>query len=93
VLQGNLTNSLPTGYALVGSKVPQTGAVKTTLEFPATSGTIVYKYNDPTPGYNASSYSSGSGTWNPSEPTINVAEGFFSFQPAPVNWVRSFTVQ
>jgi len=88
VLQGSLTNAVPQGFAMLGSKVPQTGLVQTDLAFPATLGTIVYKF---AAGFQASSYNGA--TWNPSQPTINVGEGFFSFQPSAQTWVRTFTVQ
>lgn len=88
VLQGNLTNALPTGFSLVGSQVPQGGALQTALEYPVSNGTIVYKWNA---GFE--SYNFLGGAWSPSEPIVSVGEGWFSFKPAGQEWVRDFTVE
>jgi hypothetical protein len=88
VLQGSLTNSLPAGFSLIGSKVPQAGGVQTVLGYPAAVGNIVYKW---APGFSGSSFDGA--VWSPGEPVINVAEGFFSSRGASADWVRNFTVQ
>jgi hypothetical protein len=88
VLQGSLTNAVPQGFSILGSKVPQAGLVQTDLGFPSSLGSIVYKW---TGFFNAFSYDGA--TWSPSQPSVNVGEGFFSFSPSAKNWVRTFTVQ
>jgi hypothetical protein len=88
VLTGNLTNSLPTGFALVGSKVPQQGALQADMSYPVVNGTIVYKWVNPS----LSAYNYLGGSWAPSDPVMNVAEGWFSYKPAAVDWVRNFTI-
>jgi hypothetical protein len=87
VLQGDLTNSLLAGFNMVGSKVPQAGGLQTDLGYPVSNGSLVYKWTTTFASY------SYAGSWAPSEPQLQVAEGFFAYKPAAVNWVRSFTVQ
>ena len=89
VLQGSLTNAVPSGYAIRSSKVPQAGAITTVLGFPGAPGDIAYKYSG---GYSAFVYDEFDLSWTPSEPVINVGEAFFSFKGASVDWVRNFTV-
>jgi hypothetical protein len=88
VLQGALSTSLPAGFSLIGSKVPQQGGVQTVLEYPAVSGNIIYRW---APGFSPSSFDGA--IWSPSEPVINVAEGFFASRGASATWTRNFTVQ
>jgi len=89
VLQGSLTNALPTGFAIRSSKVPQSGLITTTLGFPAQADDVVYTYNG---GYTTYIFDNLDLVWSPSEPTINVGQAFFSKKVAGENWVRNFTV-
>ena len=84
VLQGSLTNNLPTGYNLVSSMVPQAGNVFSALGIPldpagSQDGDTIYIYNS---GYAISTVDSQ----NPPSlldgnqtPTVNVGQGFFYF--------------
>lgn len=94
VLQGSLTNSLPTGYQMVGNKVPDAGVINTLGLVPPNSSKV-YKFNSSlgTVGdwdiYNKTSF----GVWSPSQPSLDVAESILTFLPSSYDWVRNFTVQ
>jgi hypothetical protein len=88
VSQGSLTNSLVSGFNMVASQVPQSGLVQTDLELPIANGDQVFRYD----GTSFTSYSSTIFGWTPSEPTVEVAEGFFVKKNAPANWTRNFSV-
>jgi hypothetical protein len=91
VLQGNLTNNIPTGFSILSSMVPQTADVTALgLTTVAANGDTVYRYDIPSQGYTSATYLFGS--WNPAPPTINVGEAFFFKGSAPKSWVRSFSV-
>jgi hypothetical protein len=89
VMQGNLTNALPAGYALVSSMVPQEDKV-TTLGYPPAAQDTLYLWDVAGQAY--LSYIYNFGRWTPSEPTIKVAEAFFAKKKAAANWVRVFSV-
>jgi hypothetical protein len=90
VKQGALATSLPAGYAVVSSQVPQAGNL-TALSFPGADGDGVFKYT-PGAGYTAFTYDELEPGWLPSEPTIGVGESFFSRKGAATSWDRNFTV-
>ena len=85
-----LANAIPTGLSIRASKIPQAGSL-TQLEFPAAGdGDVIFKWLPATQGYD--SFTSFGGTWFPSEPSFDVAEGFWVSATAPINWVRNFEV-
>ena len=97
VMQGNLTNSLPQGFSLVSSQVPQQGLVSTDLGLPVAFLDAVFRFNGV--GYvssvvvNAGNPPTTPPTFTGGEPTINVGEGFFvKKQSSAVNWTRVFSV-
>jgi hypothetical protein len=107
VLQGSLTNTLPVGFSLVSSLVPQAGRLDADLGMTEVDGDIVFIFNNatgnylPYPGdqYNGPTYG-GPAPWDapsgqPVYPTVSVGQGFF-YKAQPGNgantWVRSFTV-
>jgi hypothetical protein len=81
VLTGNLTNSLSSGFTLVGSIAPISGYADTNLSLAPINGTIVYTYNA---GFTAYNYFNG---WTP--PTISNAQGFFVYNPVATNWIQT----
>lgn len=87
VMQGSLTNALPSGFSIRSSIVPQAGSISA-LGFPEIEGLTIFQ--------NPASYTSASfffGQWNPSVPTIAVGESFWVNNPgALANWTRSFSV-
>jgi hypothetical protein len=98
VTDANSNISIPSGFAIISSPVPQSAALTTTLLFPAAPGDRVFRYNGTS--YTAYDYITvppflGGGTrWDPSEPTPNVGEAFFSFKVSstPTPWNRNFTI-
>jgi len=98
VLQGTLTNPNLTaggGFAFLSSKAPITGALQGVLSFTPHQNDKVYRYNGV--GYDQFSYISIKGApvaWSPSDPVINVGQGFWINLAAPGStWVQNFTVQ
>jgi hypothetical protein len=92
VLQGLLTNSLPVGYSLKSSMVPQVGKIDEVLQFQAQAGDTLYKFT-PGQGYQSYTFDEFDLVWLPSSPIINVGEAFFLRRMAAGQWVRNFTVQ
>lgn len=93
VPQGNLTNAVPTGYSVKSSIVPQAGSLSAVLGFDPPSDTQVFKWNIAAQTYPIIYTYFGGGLWDPSEPTVEVAEGFFILNPGSgFQWGRSFTV-
>jgi hypothetical protein len=91
VKQGSLTTSLPQGFSLVASQVPQSGLVSTDLGLPASPLDAVFRYNNTTSQYDG--YIFIGGTWTGGgEPTIGVGEGFFVKKQSAASWVRTFSV-
>jgi hypothetical protein len=93
VPQGNLTNDVRTGYNLLSSQVPQSGAVQSVLGLNATAGdtillwlAAVQQYSDPYTYFGAAI------GWDPAEPVIEVGTGFFILSGSNYSWGRSFTV-
>jgi hypothetical protein len=93
VTQGNTTNSMPAGFSIRSSVVPQSAGLTSVLGFPAEAGDIVYFFNKATQSYAGGLYESGGGNlWDPSEPSPAVGEAFWVQKAAPANWVRDFNV-
>jgi hypothetical protein len=91
VAQGAASNgSLPAGFALVGSKVPQAGKLATDLKFPAGEEDIVYKWDVATQNWVI--YTFQFEVWDPREPEMAVGEGFWSRKVAGAAWDRNFSV-
>jgi hypothetical protein len=98
VLQGSLVNgNLPAGagFAFVSSKAPITGALQANLQFVPHQNDVVYRYNGTS--YDQFSYISQKSqpvAWTPSDPVINVGQGFWlKLATAGSTWVQNFTVQ
>jgi hypothetical protein len=89
ILQGTLVVHLPAGTALAASMVPQTGALQTSLGYPATDGDVVLIYN-PVTG-NQDLYFYDFEFWDPFEPTLNFGHSFWSSKSAPADWTRNFS--
>lgn len=93
VLQGALTNTIPVGYSIKSSMVPQAGAIDTILQFPAAPNDQIFKYT-PGQGYSTYSFDDLDLVWVPTAPVINVGEAFFVKRAGQAGqWVRNFTVQ
>jgi len=90
VPQGHLVNSLRAGFTLASSIVPQAGLLTTDLKFPVVDGDTIYTYA-PATGYSVFNFIEGLG-YDPAEPTVAVAQGFWSLKAAAVDWARDFSV-
>jgi hypothetical protein len=100
VPQGNVTNSLPAGFSLVSSIIPQTGALDTDLGAGPGVGDIIFIFSNG--GYNAAdewiSVNGNPAAWSAGyAPTNTVGTGFFYYNasaaPNPTNnWSRTFNV-
>ncbi|HRT58770.1 MAG TPA: hypothetical protein P5038_19250 [Candidatus Paceibacterota bacterium] len=101
VLQGWLTNFVAGSnrFSLLGSKVPQGGALSSVLAFPGSDGDNVYLFPTPRQSYlDACTCFSGHGWFDPAGgastngPVIAVGQSFFVQHSGPdTNWVRHFT--
>ena len=96
VPQGSITNTVwPSGYSIMGSAIPQGGAIQAALGFPGNEagGDFVQQWI-PGTGYGTANEYLGGGAWDPNEPTVSVGEGFFvrRLTAGGTNWVRNFTV-
>jgi len=97
VMQGSLANGYGHGFSILGSQVPQTGSLVSTLGLVPSDQSVVFTYAG---GYTSSTYfgvptvPAGSEFWDNGEPTISVAQAFF-YNNAGVasSWNRTFTVQ
>jgi len=102
VLQGSLANpNIPAtgGFGLLGSQVPLAGGLQTVLNYTPTSGDVIEPW-DPTNQVFGTPYSyapagkGGSPVWSPSEPVINVGQGFFLDAAGSGEiWTNSFSIQ
>jgi hypothetical protein len=91
VMQGNLTNTLPSGQIVMRSSiVPQAGPISTTLGLTPQPGDTLYKYAG---GYSTFIFDPDDLVWTPSEPSMAVGEAFFFTRAGAGNpWTRNFTV-
>jgi hypothetical protein len=92
VPQGNLTNAIPSNFSLISHIVPQSIGIEAT-GLPSVDGDQVLFWNSGTQQFaDAFVYFDGFG-WVPSDPTPQVAEGFFYFNAGtPRAWGRTFSV-
>jgi hypothetical protein len=85
----NSTNEIPAGYSLKGAMLPQAGLIQTDLAYPAANGDTVSTWNGV--GYDVFTLDPDLEAWDPAEPTINVAQGFWlNNAGATKNWIRNF---
>ena len=89
VKQGSLSTPLASGFNLVASQVPQAGKLQADLKYTPADGESVYTYANPG-GYTISSFDFGA--WDPSEPTVGVADGLWISTTAAKSWDRTFSV-
>jgi hypothetical protein len=92
VPQGALTNPYGIGYSMRSSKVPQSGAIQTVLNYTPTQYDQVLKFNPVSQGYEGYVFDPDLGGWDPAEPTLGVGEAIFLNAAAAGSWNRTFTV-
>jgi hypothetical protein len=94
VKQGTLTQSVPAGFSIQASQVPQEGQLDTDLKYPAGDGDTVYKFDEATQLYEISNFfgDPATGVWVPSAPRLDVGESVFVNKLAAATWTRTFSV-
>jgi hypothetical protein len=86
----NSTNAIPVGYSLKSAVLPQAGPIQTVLNYPASFGDTVSVYNGA--GYDIYTLDPDLEAWTPSEPNVNVAQGFWiNNAGAAKSWIRNYT--
>jgi hypothetical protein len=89
------TNTVPTGYSMRSSVIPQAGLIQTDLLYPGGDNDQIFKFENNAyhlffkdPDQSWTDGQSG----NPAEPNFAVGEGAFFHPAAQRNWIRNFTV-
>jgi hypothetical protein len=95
VPEGTLATPIPAGLSCLASMVPQArplgqSGVGGTLQFPAVDEDMAYLWNTSSQAFEVCSFFGG--IWDPTDPTIGVAQGFMAQKAAPANWTRDFVV-
>ncbi len=93
VIQGTTTNSLPTGFSIRSSIVPQSAPLDGVggLGFPSVVGDFVYRFANPG-GYSIFENLGGVGAWDPASPVPNVGEAFWVQKNGAGSWIRTFNI-
>ena len=89
VRTGDLTNSIPRGFSIISSQVPQAGLLTTDLKYTPDDNDTVYLFNNATGQYSVRAFEFGE--WS-SQPSIAVGQGFFIKKDAAGSWKRNFPV-
>lgn len=85
--------SIPAGFSIVSSAVPQSGALESGLAFPVVENDRVFKWaGGQYEFYDFVDIGLGEPIWSPSEPEVAVGEAFFVSKSAATDWVRNFSV-
>lgn len=91
----NLVVSVPVGFSLLSSIVPQAGKLETDLKFPAANTDKAYVFDSTSQNYQIFTRR-GAAAWTGvagvTEPSVGVAQGFFYSAAAATTWSRSFNV-
>ena len=87
----NSTNSVPSGFSMKSSVIPQAGLLQTDLLYPAASFDKVLRWNFAGQLYDQFILDPDDG-WVPSQPNVRVAEGYFIQTGVAKNWIRNFAV-
>jgi len=88
---GDLTTTIPKGFSITSSKVPQAGTVSTDLKYVGVQDDVIYKFASTTQKYGTPS-TFDFGAWTPNEPSLDVGEAAFFFKAAAGTWTRTFNV-
>jgi hypothetical protein len=91
VMQGNLSTTVPNGYSVASSQVPQAGGLSTVMGYDVAANDQLFFWNKATQGYDTSALYLGGGLWVPEEPTVAVGDAFF-ISSTGGTWARNFTV-
>jgi hypothetical protein len=88
-MQGTLANAIPVGFSIRASQVPQAGPVDTLGLTTLATFDNLYQWNGTT--YTIYTVLPG-GTWDPSVPSLALAESVFINASAATSWNRTFSV-
>lgn len=93
VQQGSLTNTLPAGYSMKGSLVPQTGSINSVHGIPGKPGEELRTLtnNSGSEIENISTFDGMLNQWIP-DLILNVGQGFWIHKETQQDWVRVFYV-
>lgn len=84
------------GFNLVGSIVPQSGGLVSTLGYTPTANDVVYRFDTAKQSYVFSTYRNPTTGWTgisgETEPQISVAQGFWLNAKTSGTWTRTFTI-
>jgi hypothetical protein len=85
--------TLPAGFSIASSTVPQNGGLETDMGFPVELNDRVLKWNGSAyVAYDYVDIGIGSPILSPSEPTVSVSESFFVQKANAASWDRNFSV-
>lgn len=90
-----LSNSIPAGFSIRSSIVPQAGTADElglTASLAATGQTTVYQWNATSGTYQTSLFFGGGVGWLGAAPSFGVGESFWLNSDTQVEWTRIFTV-
>jgi hypothetical protein len=90
VPEGTKTVAIASGFNLISSAFPLSGAVETGLGLPAVNANVIFQWAPSVQNY--VQYTRRAANWTPNEPTIGVGEGFFFQAQAATNWTKTYTV-
>lgn len=91
VLQGQLSQPVPSGFSIRSSLVPQAGNLQDDLHFPITNGDVIHLFDRDGQKYVLHPYADGK--WTAGPPIIGVGESFWVAKTKPGNWIRSFRLE
>jgi hypothetical protein len=97
VKQGNLSNSVPDGFAIRSSLLPVGGGVVSSLGFPMANDERIHRMTNTNGSYTIYYHfgTSPSGFWSPNppgEPAPSTGEAFWSEKHNSQDWIRNFWI-
>jgi hypothetical protein len=94
VSTGNLQNSIPAGFSIRSSQVPQAGKLVADLKYTPAGGDTIFLFNTTSGQYDQATWDDLFGEWTGAigEPTIKVGEAFWVKKVAAGSWDRTFNV-
>jgi hypothetical protein len=90
VPEGTKTNYISPGFNLLGSQFLLAGRIEADFHLPARNGDRIYQFNTNSQSYVI--YMRQPTGWNPIEPVIGFAEGFFLETTNAAIWTNSYSV-
>ncbi len=89
---GYSTQSIPEGFSIRSSCVPQPGSLHIDLGFPVAEGDVVHLFDRDKQKYTLYPYSNAAG-WAANPPMVNVAEAFWVEKKIAGKWAYEFSVE